>query len=193
MINGFCESCQRVTGHKRALGWGTFFAAVLTGGVWLLAIPVYPKRCIVCGLGSPAGSRATPTAPTARPRRDPKVTLVVLGCLILAILLLAWLAASASTEDAWVLWVSSEKESWLPTFKFHTLPACEEGIRFWISSNEGFWGQGDASRRRSREEGGYGLWSPVAGGRAWGIVANNKTGARERVELLCLPEAGVPR
>jgi hypothetical protein len=26
-----------------------FFAVFLTGGFWLLAIPLYPKRCIVCG------------------------------------------------------------------------------------------------------------------------------------------------
>jgi hypothetical protein len=31
------------------LGWGTLFAALVTGGIWLLAIPFYPKRCIICG------------------------------------------------------------------------------------------------------------------------------------------------
>lgn len=45
----FCSSCKRETGFKRALGWGTFFACILTGGLWLLTIPFYPKRCIVCG------------------------------------------------------------------------------------------------------------------------------------------------
>ncbi len=49
MISEFCQSCQRVTGHKRALGWGTFFAVVLTGGSWLLAIPFYQPRCVICG------------------------------------------------------------------------------------------------------------------------------------------------
>jgi len=44
-----CPSCGRITGHKRALGWGTFFAVVLTGGFWLLALPFYPMRCIICG------------------------------------------------------------------------------------------------------------------------------------------------
>jgi len=45
----YCPHCGRETGHKRALGWGTFFAVLLTGGLWLLAIPFYPKRCIICG------------------------------------------------------------------------------------------------------------------------------------------------
>ncbi|MFZ0957425.1 MAG: hypothetical protein WAN60_13845 [Candidatus Sulfotelmatobacter sp.] len=47
----FCPNCGKLTGYKRALGFGTFFAALLTAGLWLLAIPFYPKRCITCGLG----------------------------------------------------------------------------------------------------------------------------------------------
>jgi hypothetical protein len=46
----YCANCGKETGHKRAIGWGTFFAVVLTGGLWLLAIPFYPKRCIICGV-----------------------------------------------------------------------------------------------------------------------------------------------
>jgi hypothetical protein len=46
----FCPNCQKLTGYKRSLGFGTFFAVVLTAGLWLLAIPLYPKRCAVCGL-----------------------------------------------------------------------------------------------------------------------------------------------
>lgn len=45
----YCSNCGKKTGHKRSLGFGTFFAAVLTGGLWLLAIPLYPTRCIICG------------------------------------------------------------------------------------------------------------------------------------------------
>lgn len=45
----FCPNCGKETGHKRALGWGTFFGAVCTLGVSTTAIPFYPKRCIVCG------------------------------------------------------------------------------------------------------------------------------------------------
>ena len=45
----YCPTCGKNTGHKRALGWGTFFAVIITGGFWILDIPFYPKRCIVCG------------------------------------------------------------------------------------------------------------------------------------------------
>jgi hypothetical protein len=47
----FCPNCGKLTGYKRALGFGTFFAVLLTAGIWLLALPFYPKRCIICGLG----------------------------------------------------------------------------------------------------------------------------------------------
>jgi hypothetical protein len=46
----FCPNCGKLTGYKRALGFGTFFAVLLTAGLWLFAIPFYPKRCITCGL-----------------------------------------------------------------------------------------------------------------------------------------------
>ena len=45
-----CPNCGKLTGFKRSLGFGTFFMVVLTGGLWLLAIPFYPTRCITCGL-----------------------------------------------------------------------------------------------------------------------------------------------
>ena len=45
----FCPNCNSQRGFKRALGFGTLFIVVLTIGVWLFAIPFYPKRCIVCG------------------------------------------------------------------------------------------------------------------------------------------------
>lgn len=38
------------TGHKRALGAGTILRTLLTGGLSLIAVPVYGKRCIICGL-----------------------------------------------------------------------------------------------------------------------------------------------
>ena len=44
-----CPNCDRRTGHKRAFGWGTFFAAVITAGLWIFVLPFYPMRCIVCG------------------------------------------------------------------------------------------------------------------------------------------------
>jgi hypothetical protein len=45
----YCSNCGKDTGHKRAIGWGTFFASKFTLGVSTLAIPFYPKRCIICG------------------------------------------------------------------------------------------------------------------------------------------------
>jgi hypothetical protein len=45
----YCPNCGKMTGHKRALGWGTFFGALATFGASVNAIPFYPKRCIVCG------------------------------------------------------------------------------------------------------------------------------------------------
>lgn len=46
-----CPNCSKMTGHKRALGWGTFFAVLITAGLWIFIIPFYPKRCIICGEG----------------------------------------------------------------------------------------------------------------------------------------------
>jgi hypothetical protein len=45
-----CPNCGKLTGFKRALGFGTFFMVLLTCGLWLLAIPLYPARCMTCGL-----------------------------------------------------------------------------------------------------------------------------------------------
>ena len=45
----YCTNCRKMTGHKRALGWGTLFGAAFTFGASTAAIPFYPKRCIVCG------------------------------------------------------------------------------------------------------------------------------------------------
>jgi hypothetical protein len=50
MKMAYCQNCGKNTGHKRVLGLGTFFAVILTGGLWLLAIPGYPERCCVCGV-----------------------------------------------------------------------------------------------------------------------------------------------
>jgi hypothetical protein len=49
-----CPNCGKLTGFKRNLGFGTLFMVVITAGLWLLAIPFYPLRCITCGLTSSA-------------------------------------------------------------------------------------------------------------------------------------------
>jgi len=46
----FCPNCGKTTGHKRALGAGTIIGGFVTGGVSLLGIPFYGKRCVICGL-----------------------------------------------------------------------------------------------------------------------------------------------
>jgi hypothetical protein len=50
MQMGQCPNCGKLSGFKRALGFGTFFMVVITCGLWLLVIPLYPARCINCGL-----------------------------------------------------------------------------------------------------------------------------------------------
>lgn len=45
-----CPNCGKLTGFKRALGFGTLFMVILTCGLWLFVIPFYPARCINCGL-----------------------------------------------------------------------------------------------------------------------------------------------
>ena len=44
-----CVPCDKKTGHKRALGFGTFVMFVITMGFWVMALPFYPSRCVVCG------------------------------------------------------------------------------------------------------------------------------------------------
>jgi len=44
-----CSTCGKRTMFKRHLGFGTLFAILFTGGLWLLAIPFYPIRCVECG------------------------------------------------------------------------------------------------------------------------------------------------
>jgi len=61
MIFQYCPNCKAERGFKRNLGWGTFFAVVITLGWWICAIPFYPKRCIECGREIPPPQR--PLAP----------------------------------------------------------------------------------------------------------------------------------
>jgi hypothetical protein len=44
----YCGNCHKKSGYKRAFGWGTFFAVVLTFGLFLV-MPFYPLRCMNCG------------------------------------------------------------------------------------------------------------------------------------------------
>lgn len=44
-----CPTCGSSRGFKRSLGVGTIIMIVITGGLGLLFLPLYPKRCIQCG------------------------------------------------------------------------------------------------------------------------------------------------
>jgi hypothetical protein len=37
------------TGKKKKFGVMTLIMVLLTSGVWLLAMPFYPNRCVICG------------------------------------------------------------------------------------------------------------------------------------------------
>jgi DNA-directed RNA polymerase subunit RPC12/RpoP len=49
MKNYYCNTCGKQTPHKRFFHSGSSVAAYATGGLWLLARPFYPLRCIICG------------------------------------------------------------------------------------------------------------------------------------------------
>jgi len=53
MMMTFCPVCDKPRGYARRIGIGTLLAAFFTGGLWLLLIPFYPKRCIECGNNYP--------------------------------------------------------------------------------------------------------------------------------------------
>lgn len=57
-----CPNCKENRGFKRHLGFGTFFAFLATVGMWIIAIPFYPKRCVVCGYAK--GSEAKSNKPS---------------------------------------------------------------------------------------------------------------------------------
>lgn len=49
MISHYCKYCNKVTGFKRNIGMGTLIGGLVTLGISLLAIPLYPLRCVACG------------------------------------------------------------------------------------------------------------------------------------------------
>jgi hypothetical protein len=67
MIDAYCPVCQKTTGHARRLGFGTLFMVLLTCGFGLLLLPLYPKRCTVCGRELPKLHRLRQDVPKAAP------------------------------------------------------------------------------------------------------------------------------
>ncbi len=68
----YCPNCKKETGYKRSLGFGTLFAVILTGGLWLIAVLFYPTRCVVCG-GSKTATRPKPEEPGANKAKEATV------------------------------------------------------------------------------------------------------------------------
>ena len=89
-----CSNCNKLTGFKRHLGLGTIIGILLTCGLWVLAIPFYPKRCIVCG--SEQGTRS----PEERAQRamQAKILLACLGGLLVCGLIMRFLASDKTTD-----------------------------------------------------------------------------------------------
>ena len=48
METKYCTNCNKNVGVKRHVGLGTIFGIFLTGFLWVLAIPFYPKVCQIC-------------------------------------------------------------------------------------------------------------------------------------------------
>ena len=78
-----CPNCNKLTGFKRTLGFGTFFMVVITLGLWLFLIPLYPARCINCGL--PRGSAFVWNLRT-NPRHAITVSSVLLGAILVLLM-----------------------------------------------------------------------------------------------------------
>ena len=49
MKTGYCETCDKETVWKREFGFGFWFGVLVTGGLWLITIPLKPLRCTECG------------------------------------------------------------------------------------------------------------------------------------------------
>lgn len=87
----FCPNCGKLSGFKRALGFGTLFMVVITFGLWLLIIPFYPARCINCGL-----TRTSAFWENLRtnPRKAITFSSVIAG-LVCVLLVVSWLSKPA--------------------------------------------------------------------------------------------------
>ncbi|HXH64431.1 MAG TPA: hypothetical protein VNH42_02850 [Mariprofundaceae bacterium] len=49
MKTGYCETCGKQTNWKREIGLPFWVGVLLTGGLWLITIPIAPLRCTGCG------------------------------------------------------------------------------------------------------------------------------------------------
>lgn len=129
MITAYCNNCAKYTGHKRAIGAGTLVGGVLTGGVSLLAIPLYPKRCIVCGLTTGEGKQVTTPSSPASSLRVTKADqvqgwIVLIGVVALLLFLFAFAqhcseATHTSQDNAPTVTNAKQKPGKTPTKQPH--------------------------------------------------------------------------
>lgn len=77
MYTGYCLSCQRRTGFRAHYGFiGTTLLLLLTSGLWLLALPFYPKRCVACGCCRPGWLRRLKYSWSGDPKPQPQIVVV---------------------------------------------------------------------------------------------------------------------
>ncbi len=57
----FCLHCNQETLQKRSVGIGSWLLVLVTYGLWLGAIYLYPKKCVKCGL-DPKQTQGKPVA-----------------------------------------------------------------------------------------------------------------------------------
>jgi len=86
----FCQNCGKNTGHKRALGAGTILGAVVTGGVSLLGVPFYGKRCVICGLTAEQAAQVTSKQSSGRVTAADEAQGWLVLFLVICLLMLMW-------------------------------------------------------------------------------------------------------
>jgi hypothetical protein len=67
MMNKYCLLCERMVHPSRRFGVGTIILWCVSFGLWLLAMPLYPRRCPLChgsafGAPPPRKGHAFPVA-----------------------------------------------------------------------------------------------------------------------------------
>ena len=106
MRHGYCDDCKAMRPFRRAFGWGTFFAVLITAGFWLLTLPLYPIRCGLCGsprMGSrPSASGPPASDPPAKRMKDwSRTDWIVMGGLLGVLLIIAVVLVVRMLIETW--------------------------------------------------------------------------------------------
>lgn len=48
MVTKYCRNCKTTRTFKRHFSIGTLILVLLTGFLWVLVMPFYPRRCATC-------------------------------------------------------------------------------------------------------------------------------------------------